>query len=75
MPGFDPLSQEVVYATKGNIKAPAGLYASASAAASLATSRVNDFLAKPLKLSGETDATVTINANAFPIADTATPVS
>lgn len=72
---LDPLSQEVVYATKGNIKAPAGLYASATVAAALAASRVNDFLAKPLKLSGETDATVTINANAFPIADTATPVS
>ena len=73
MPGFAPLSPEVVYLTKGNIKAPAGT--SASAAATLAASRINDFLAKPLKLSGETDTTVTVNSNAYPVADTGTPVS
>lgn len=67
------LSPEVVYLTKGNIKAPAGTVAAASAA--LAASRINDALAKPLKLSGETDSTVTVNANSFPVADTATPVS
>jgi hypothetical protein len=73
MPGFDPLSQEVVYLTKGNVKAPAG--SSAAAGVALAASRINDYLAKPLKLSGETDTTVTANANAYPVADTATPVS
>ena len=70
---FDPVSQEAVYATKGNVKAPAGT--SASAAATLAQNRINDFLAKPLKLSGQTDATVSINSNNYPVADTATPVS
>lgn len=69
------LSPEVVYLLKGNIKAPANQYASASAAATLAQNRINDALSKPLKLSGQTDATVTVNANDFPIADTATPVS
>lgn len=73
MPGFDPLSQEVVYVTKGNVKAPAG--SSAAAGVALAAARINDFLAKPLKLSGETDSTVTVNANNYPVADTATPVS
>lgn len=73
MPGFDPLSQEVVYVTKGNVKAPAG--SSAAAGVALAAARINDFLAKPLKLSGETDPTVTVNANNYPVADTATPVS
>jgi len=70
---IDPVSQEAVYATKGNIKAPAGT--SASAAATLATSRLNDFLAKPLKLSGQTDNAVTINSNNYPVADQTTPVS
>jgi hypothetical protein len=73
MPGFDPLSPEVVYALKGNVKAPAGT--SASASATLAANRINDFLAKPLKLSGETDTTVTLNSNSYPVADTSTPVS
>lgn len=70
---IDPVSPEAVYLTKGNIKAPSGT--SASAAAALAASRLNDLLAKPLKLSGETDTTVTANANAYPVADAATPVS
>jgi len=67
------LSQEVVYLLKGNIKAPAGTVAATAAA--LAASRINDALAKPLKLSGQTDATATVNANDYPVADTATPVS
>lgn len=69
----EPLSQEVVYYAKGNIKAPAGTVAATAVA--LAQGRLNDALAKPLKLSGETDASVTLNANAYPIADAATPVS
>lgn len=67
------LSQEVVYLLKGNIKAPAGT--TAATAAALAASRLNDALNKPLALSGETQSTVTVNANSYPIADTATPVS
>jgi hypothetical protein len=70
---LEPVSQEVVYATKGNIKAPTG--SSAAAGATLATNRLNDLLAKPLKLSGQTDTTVTINSNNYPVADTGTPVS
>lgn len=70
---FDPLSQEVVYAFKGNIKAPSGT--NATAAAALAVARINDALNKPLALSGETQPSVTINANSYPVADTATPVS
>lgn len=73
MPGFDPLSQEVVYALKGNVKAPAGN--SAAAGVALAQARINDFISKPLKLSGETDAAVTLNVNSYPVADTSTPVS
>ena len=69
---LDPLSPEVVYASKGNIKAPTG---TAAAGAAAAASRLNDFLAKPLKLSGQTDSTDTINANNYPLADQATPVS
>jgi hypothetical protein len=70
---FDPVSQEAVYASKGNVKAPAGTVAATAAA--LAVTRINDFLAKPLKLSGQTDTTVSINANNYPVADTATPVN
>jgi len=70
---IDPVSQEAVYATKGNIKAPTG--SSAAAGATAAAARLNDFLAKPLKLSGQTDTTVTINTNNYPVADTGTPVS
>ena len=69
----EPLSQEVVYLLKGNVKAPSGTVA--ATAATLAQNRINDALAKPLKLSGQTDATVTVNANNFPVADTSTPVS
>lgn len=70
---FDPVSQEAVYALKGNVKAPAGTVAATAVA--LAQNRINDALNKPLALSGETQPTVTINANSYPIADTATPVS
>lgn len=70
---IDPVSQEAVYATKGNVKAPAST--SAAAAATLAQNRINDFLNKPLALSGQTQMTVTINANNYPVADTATPVN
>lgn len=70
---IDPVSQEAVYVSKGNVKAPTG--SSAAAGAALAQTRINDWLAKPLKLSGQTDLTVTVNANNYPVADTSTPVS
>lgn len=44
MAAFDPLSQEVVYAIKGNIKFP-GTQAQATAGEALAQSRLNDALA------------------------------
>lgn len=70
---IDPVSQEAVYATKGNVKAPSSTVAANAAA--LAQSRINDFLFKPLALSGQTQMTVSINANNYPVADAATPVS
>lgn len=43
MPAFDPLSPEVTYAIKGNIKYP-GTQAQATAAETAAQSRLNDAL-------------------------------
>lgn len=43
MAAFDPLSQEVVYTMKGNIKFP-GNQVQATAAEALAQSRLNDAL-------------------------------
>lgn len=80
---FDPLSPEVVYALKGNIKAPnptgvlsgAGLTTLQTSIQTLAQNRLNDAIAKPLALSGETQPAVTININSIPVADITTPVS
>lgn len=55
---FDPLSPEVVYAIKGNVKFP-GTQAQATAAETAAQSRFNDAL---------TPVTATVNAGTIKLA-------
>lgn len=63
MPAFDPLCPEVVYALKTNVKVPLGNETAAQVAA-IGSARLNDALVNPLAFSGETQAAVTLTADA-----------
>lgn len=63
MATFDPISQEVVYSLKGNIKVPNVGGVTAASVASLAQSRLNDALNVPNLFSGDVQPAVTINSS------------
>lgn len=68
MAAFDPLSPEVTYALKTNIRYP-GTATQAAAALTAAQSRLNDALFNPLAFSGVTQPSVTLSTGDIIVSD------